>query len=184
MVKEMNFIPKFVTEQLILRGPTIEDAISYEKYFVDWRIVSELASGVPWPYPKGTVADYFIQQIIPKQGNNSWVWGIFLKKRPYELIGCVDLKRDPHPANRGFWLGYPFWGKGYMNEALKPITDYAFDKLSFDYLILANALGNIRSRRLKEKAGAKLIRIEQAQYMNPKYQEREVWKLTKDDWLG
>ena len=69
-----------------------------------------------------------------------------------------------------------------MTEAVKPITDYAFDVLGFEKLILANAVGNSASRQLKEKTGAVFLRTEPAIYVNPKYTAREVWELTKERW--
>ena len=39
-----------------------------------------------------------------------------------------------------------------MTEAVKPITDYAFDVLGFEKLVLANAVGNSASRRMKWKS--------------------------------
>ncbi len=69
-----------------------------------------------------------------------------------------------------------------MTEAVIPIMDYAFDNLNFKKLIFFNALGNIRSRRIKEKTGAKIIRIETTKFVNPEYKQREIWQLTKQEW--
>ena len=69
-----------------------------------------------------------------------------------------------------------------MTEAAKPVMDYAFDVLGFEKLILANAVGNPASRRLKENTGAAFLRTEPAIYMNPGYTEREVWELTRGCW--
>lgn len=175
-------IPIFQTERLILRGITEADAPSYEAHFADYDVISELTRAVPWPYPKGGVLEYFKTQIFPKQGMENWVWGICLKDKPDEIIGAVGLWKSGKPENRGFWLGKKFWGQGIMTEAVKPVMDYAFDALDFEKLIFANAAGNIRSRRIKEKTGARLIHVEPAQYVNPSYSQREVWELTKQEW--
>ena len=113
-----------------------------------------------------------------------WVWGIFVKSQLDKLIGLIYLQREGR-VNRGFWLAKVHWGKGIMAEALTPIMEYAFDTLNFDKMILANSLGNTRSRRLKEKSGAIFIRtekIEPRRFVNPEYKEREVWELTKERW--
>jgi RimJ/RimL family protein N-acetyltransferase len=54
--------------------------------------------------------------------------------------------------------------------------------LGFEKMVLGNALGNDRSRRVKEKTGAKLIGVEPAQFVDPAYTEHELWELTKDAW--
>jgi RimJ/RimL family protein N-acetyltransferase len=61
--------------------------------------------------------------------------------------------------------------------------EYAFNTLNFDRMILGNALGNTRSHRIKEKAGAVFIKTEPiVDFINPEYKEREVWELTKERW--
>ena len=105
-----------------------------------------------------------------------------MKSAPDELIGAIWLKRKGTPSNRGFWLGKNFWRQGIMTEAVKPVMDYAFDVLGFQKVVLANAVGNPASRKMKERIGAVFLRTEPAVYVNPSYTEREVWELTKERW--
>jgi len=69
-----------------------------------------------------------------------------------------------------------------MTEAVFPITDYAFDSLGFERLVFCKAAGNERSRRVKEKTGARVLRTEPAKFVNRAYTNREIWELTKDEW--
>ncbi len=178
----MKELPIFETRRLLLRGVTLEDAPAYQKHFVNYEVISQLSDRVPWPYPENG-AEYFIRtQILPRQGIDKWVWGIFLKENPGELIGCVDLWREGSPENRGFWLGRDFWGNGYMTEAVTPIMDYAFGQLGFERLVFANAVGNRRSRRVKEKTGARRLYTAPAKFVDPAYTEHEVWELLKEEW--
>lgn len=180
-MKKTEF-PTFRTDRLILREVTEADASIYETNFADYDVVSELNSAVPWPYPKGGVLEYIRIEIFPKQGKTAWVWGIVLKDKPNEIIGTIGLWREGSPENRGFWLAKKFWGQGIMTEAVTPVMNYAFDVLGFEKLTFANAAGNNRSRRIKEKTGARLIRLEPAEFVNPAYKQREVWELTKQEW--
>ena len=171
------------TDRLILKPLTTSDVRSYKKYFINYSVISQLSSNVPWPYPDDGVEWFLNKVILPNQGKNRWAWGIFLKENLNELIGVVDLWREGTPEHRGFWLGEPFWGKGYMTEAVEPITEYAFNHLGFDELILSNAIGNLKSRRIKEKAGAEMIGIRKASFVDPSLTEAETWVLTKKKWL-
>lgn len=177
-------IPEFCTARLLLRGVEESDVPAYERNFVDYEVIRHLAGTVPWPYPAGGVLDYIRHTIHPRQGIDRWVWGIFLREEPGELIGVVDLWRNGNPENRGFFLGRRYWGHGYMTEACEPVTDYAFTSLGFLRLLFANAVGNRKSRRVKEKCGARLIRVEPASFVDPAYTEHEVWELTRDDWAA
>jgi RimJ/RimL family protein N-acetyltransferase len=86
------------------------------------------------------------------------------------------------PENRGFWLGREFWGQGFMTEAANAVTDYAFDHLGFSKLVFSNALGNQGSRRIKEKTGARFVRVQPSRFVSDEFTESEIWELTKEDW--
>jgi RimJ/RimL family protein N-acetyltransferase len=69
-----------------------------------------------------------------------------------------------------------------MTEALNPITDYAFDVLGFESLTFSNAVGNLRSRRIKEKQGAQFLGIRPGTFVDPTLTEQEVWRLDSQLW--
>jgi len=108
--------------------------------------------------------------------------GNILKTEPQNLIGCIELFESATTENRGFWLGKKYWGNGYMTEAVVPVMDYAFNHLGFEKMILANALGYNRSRRIKEKTLGRLIGTKPFQFVGSQYSESEFWEVTKDDW--
>jgi len=177
-----NLIPCLETERLRLRGIALDDIVAIQTQFADYEVVRELDATVPWPYPAGG-AERFVRNVLAEQGEGRWVWGLFLRTAPSALIGVIDLRRESAGENRGFWLARPFWGQGLMTEAADAVTRHAFAALGFPALILTNARGNLRSRRIKEKAGAVLLRTEPAAYVDPAYSEREVWELTRETWL-
>jgi RimJ/RimL family protein N-acetyltransferase len=180
------------TARLVLRDVLHADPAKYRANFNDYAVIRELAAVVPWPYPEHGVLDFF-DRLRPAQGINRWGWALYLKTDLDDPIGNIDLRRpkpptDSQPYNpqlhesRGFWLARKHWGQGLMTEATDAVTDYAFDVLGFETMILSNAVGNIRSRRIKRKAGAIFLRKEPAKFVNPDYTEREVWELTKQAW--
>ena len=175
-------IPVLETERLLLKEISEADAPSYAKHFVDYEVIRNLSATVPWPYPDNGVAEFIREHIIPNQGNDRWCWGIFLKLNPRELVGGIELWRPGTPENRGFWLGREYWGIGIMTEAVIPVLDFAFNELGFEELVFSNALGNARSRRIKEKTGAELLRVEPASFVDPEFTQRELWQLSKSDW--
>jgi RimJ/RimL family protein N-acetyltransferase len=169
------------TERLILRDVLCVDVAAYHNNFVDYAVISELTAAVPWPYPEQGITA-FLEKLRPEQGQTRWVWALYLKTAATDPIGSIDLRRTDKAENRGFWLARRHWGNGLMTEATDAVTGYAFTTLGFETLVLTNALGNTRSRRIKEKAGAVLLRTEPATFVNPDYTHREVWELTKPAW--
>lgn len=183
MTNSMNFIiPTFETKRLILREIKELDFPSWQQNFVDYEVIRNLSTAVPWPYPENGVREFYINMILPTLGKTQWIWGVFLKDQPSELIGCVHLWKDGRPEHRGFWLAKKYWSKGLMSEAVVPVIDYAFDILKFQRLVFANAKGNTGSRRIKEKTGAKLIDVRPAKFVDPRFTEHEIWELSSSDW--
>ena len=52
----------------------------------------------------------------------------------------------------GYWIGRPFWGRGYVPEAVKALLSLYF-ALGAERIWCAHAEGNDKSRRVIEKCG-------------------------------
>lgn len=53
----------------------------------------------------------------------------------------------------GYSLGTAYWGRGYMTEALRAVTEYGFERMSLDLISATCYPDNARSRRVLEKCG-------------------------------
>jgi len=176
--------PILTTDRLILRPVTLSDAPAIQKYFNNWNIIKNLTTDVPWPYPDDG-AEYFLKNIaLPKVAEgSSQMWGIYIKDCLDELVGIIEyhFNNDLGGGNRGFWLAEPFWGKGYMSEAVTAVQDYLFFELGINRIIVVNAKSNIGSRRVKEKTGAKFISHCKLEHRNGET-ESEKWEITFESW--
>ena len=74
-----------------------------------------------------------------------------------EVIGGIGLefREDVYRKTPliGYWLAEPYWGKGIMPQAIKPICDYAFEKLDVICILAYVFSKNAASMRVLEKAG-------------------------------
>ena len=70
----------------------------------------------------------------------------------------VILKDDVfrRSAEIGYWLGEEFWGRGIVSEALRAMTDYAFDTWDLCRISAGVFEWNPASMRVLEKAGYEL----------------------------
>ena len=74
------------------------------------------------------------------------------------LIGCIGprLVTYPEQADIGYWLGVPYWNRGYMTEAIRLICYFSFEYLGVVRVYATAFVGNVGSRRVLEKNGFSL----------------------------
>ena len=103
------------------------------------------------------------------------------------IIGCIDLRFPEHKKQLdiGYWLGFPFWSKGYMTDALRLACDFGFKHLGIVRIYAPVFRGNIRSRRVLEKNGFSLDGTLRNHLLKSK-QWRDAWfmSLLRSDWKG
>jgi len=83
------------------------------------------------------------------------------EKENGKAIGAIELKLKGHTdmtdredeCELGYWLGQPFWGKGYMPEAAKEILRHGFEELGMNTIWCGYYEGNQKSKRVQEKVG-------------------------------
>lgn len=76
------------------------------------------------------------------------------------LVGAMALKHPeisemarPGEAELGYWVGVPYWGRGYATEAARAAVAYGFDELGLTAIWAGYYEGNERSHRVQEKLG-------------------------------
>ena len=74
-----------------------------------------------------------------------------------ELIGAIglDISKENNRAELGYWVGKPFWGKGYCTEAARRVIQYGLEELGLNRIFAHFMTKNPASGRVMEKAGMK-----------------------------
>src|SRR5262245_52343927 len=141
------------TARLILRPLRLADAAVIERLASEWEVARH-TSHIPHPYPPGGAARWLSQQ---HHEPGVWLWGIV--RREGDLIGCIELRlQEGVPgASVGFWIGRPYWGRGYCTEALAAVVDHAFDALDLPRLEAQARAENVASIRVQEKLGFRFV---------------------------
>lgn len=72
-----------------------------------------------------------------------------------ELCGAVGLNlAEAHKrAELGYWIGVPFWGRGFATEAASAAVVFGFDTLRLHRIYASHFVGNTASQRVLEKIG-------------------------------
>jgi [ribosomal protein S5]-alanine N-acetyltransferase len=91
------------------------------------------------------------------------------------FIGGIGLhKKMEHCFDVGYWISEKQWGKGYATEALKILTDMAFNKLKIDRIQGFVFDGNTASEKVLEKCG-----YEYEGYLKKSHKKGEVFYNSK-----
>lgn len=112
-----------------------------------------------------------------------------IELRPLRIGGSVDPDceryRGGNALELGYWIGRPFWGSGYMSEALQAVIEYAFDAMHADAVWGAYYRENARSGRVMEKCGMRKVG-EAGHVLNfiGEYHDEYIRVITADEWWG
>lgn len=146
------------TERLILRGWKDEDASSLFKYASDDRV----GPAAGWlPHKDENYSRAVIRTIFAKDE----VYAICLKGQGNKPVGSIGLTLNGSPerplnkgeAELGYWIGYPFWGRGLVTEAAKELIRHGFEDIGLERILCGYFDGNDRSRKVQEKCGFKYL---------------------------
>lgn len=174
-------IPEGRTARLILKPLELADAPQIQALFPRWEIVRYLANRVPWPYPPDG-AEQFLREVALQQMEcgEGWHWTLRRIADPDRLIGAIGLFKNEEES-RGFWLD-PQWQKqGLMSEACAWANDFYFNELGFERMRVPKAAANLASRRISEKQGMRLLRVEERDYVCGRLKS-EIWEITAEEW--
>lgn len=141
------------TKRLIFRKWTSTDAEILYDYAKD----PDVGPIAGWP-PHKSVEESIA--IIKNVLNGKECYAI-CEKENGQVIGCIELRLNGHTdmtdkddeCELGYWLGKPFWGRGYMPEAVKEILRHAFEDLKMSTVWCGYYDENSKSKRVQEKVG-------------------------------
>lgn len=141
------------TKRLVLSPWTIADAESLYEYARD----PDVGPAAGWP-PHESAEES--RKIIPRALSGAECYAI-CEKGSDRPIGSIELMlngraretdRDDE-CELGYWVGKPFWGRGYMPEAAEALMRRGFEDLGMNAIWCAYYEGNEKSRRVQEKLG-------------------------------
>ncbi len=141
------------TDRLILRHWTKTDAESLYEYAKD----ADVGPVAGWPPHRNVEQSLEVIKnvlngpecyAICEKNNNIAIGSIELKLR-----GHTDMTDKDDECELGYWLGKPFWGKGYMTEAAKELLRHGFETLRMTIVWCGYYEGNDKSKRVQEKLG-------------------------------
>ena len=159
----MPSFPRLQTERLLLRQFHMRDAGR----------VTELAGArelavttfLPHPYKNGMAERWILSQIGDYEAERLVNFAILVRESE-TLIGSIGLELDPgnERAQLGYWIGLPYWNKGYCTEAAQAVVDYGFENLGLRRIHAPVFKSNPASMRVLEKIGMEYEGCQRSHY--------------------
>ena len=142
--------PALGTERLVLRAPVRGDAREIAELAGDFNVAA-MTTRMPHPYGLAD-AEAFLARCEAADPRREPTFAI--QHRQFGVIGMLGFHPRPDgKAEVGYWLGRPFWGRGYATEALKAALGWAKGDWGKSALWAGHFVGNAASAGVLIKAG-------------------------------
>ncbi len=144
------------TRRLWLRWPRAADAPDLSELAGDWE-VARLTATLPHPYCVED-AETFVHVSREDAARGEALRLVLTDKGfPRTLLGVIGVEMGDGGPQLGYWLGRPFWGRGYASEAAAAMTDAFFRVTGEDQLGAMVLAENAASRSVLENLGFVLV---------------------------
>ena len=144
--------PTLRTDRLNLRPFMLSDASMVQR-LAGVREVADTTLNIPHPYEDG-VAEAWIRTHAP--GFAARELAAFAITDPDDLlVGAMSLRLElaHQRAELGYWIGVPFWNRGYATEAAAAVIKFGFRDLGLNRIYSTHLVGNPASGRVMQKVG-------------------------------
>lgn len=145
--------PALDAERLVLRPFELSDAPRVKLLAGD-RDVAKTTQALAHPYEDGMAENWIESHQQDFEKGEQVAFAITLKDNG-ELIGAIGLglKLDHEYAALGYWIGKPYWNRGYCTEAATGVLRYAFIELRLNRVHAHHFSNNPASGRVMQKIG-------------------------------
>lgn len=176
--------PTLYTNRLVLRPFSLADAPAVQRLAGDWQVAATTLS-IPHPYAEEVAVEWIRSQPARYGAGREVIFAIALPDN--RLIGSIGLGivQEFQLAELGYWVGVPYWGKGYCTEAAKALIDFGFQVLGLNRIQSTHFSQNPASGRVMQKLG-----MQQEGYRPQhtlrwgKFQDIVLYGILSQDWLG
>jgi [ribosomal protein S5]-alanine N-acetyltransferase len=175
----MSTQPTLATARLKLR-PYTEADIPELLPLIGTREVAATTLRIAHPYTEQD-ARAFLQ--LAKEPDKLWL-AITLRSDGHQ-VGGIGLRIDKQHqhAELGYWLGVPFWGRGYATEAATEILRYGFETLALHRIFASHFRQNPASGRILKKIGMSYEGCQREHLLKwDQFVDSELYGILRREW--
>ena len=108
---------------------------------------------VPHPYPPDGARRHAERSARAWERGEAYAFAVVVGGAVVGSCGLKHVDRLEGQAEVGYWIGVPFWGRGYATAAVRLAVSFAFDGLGLGRIVAEVLEANVASARVLEKAG-------------------------------
>ena len=145
--------PSLHTDRLVLRPYVLSDVSDLVR-LAGAREVAATTLRIPHPYCEEDAVGFINTFAVEAEMGTSARFAITLRDDG-QLCGGVGLHidKDHQHAELGYWIGVPYWGRGYATEAVRTVVRYGFETLKLRRIYASCFAHNQTSTRVLQKIG-------------------------------
>lgn len=181
-MKQPAPIPTLETERLRLRPFTLNDEAAVFALASDPEIARFVRFEAHRTPADARVFLELVQQHYKK--GNLFAWAVERREddRLIGSCGFVAHKTEQRSAEIGYWLGKPYWGKGYAVEAARALVRFGFEQMDLERVEAKCFVENRAGQRVIEKLGMKFEGTDRSEMIKGGYPELRLYGFSKQEW--
>lgn len=179
----MKNTPIIKTERLVLSKLSATDIPTIVQYAANENI-AKYTLNLPHPYFEKD-AVFWVNLANEGYENGSRLNLAMRNKKTLDFMGGIGLtiNKKNNRAEVAYWIGEPFWSKGFTTEATKAIMKYGFDELGLNKITSTHMSENIASGKVMIKSGmVKEGELIQDRLKNGVYHDVMLYGITKEEY--
>jgi [ribosomal protein S5]-alanine N-acetyltransferase len=145
-------------------------------------------SNVPHPYPSDGAATWIRYTLAQRELGYEVNFAIISCSTSAEVLvgvcGVLNIAGTPRRGELGYWIGVPYWNRGYASMAARELVSTVFRDHGIDRLYSSCLVRNAASFRVLEKAGFRHVGF--GTHPDSKWGPDDrfaMFELTKQEWL-
>ncbi len=175
--------PVMYTDRLVLRPFALRDAADVQRLAGAFE-VADTTLTIPHPYPDGA-AEQWIATHEPAWAARTLATFAIADRDTDALRGAVGLMLAmPHfRAELGYWVGLPFWNRGYCTEAVRIIVAFGFDALGLNRIEARHLTRNPSSGRVMQKTGMSFEGVNRGAFRKgDAFEDVAMYAILRNEW--
>ena len=140
----------------------------------------------PHPYPQDGARAYVAESIALREAGTKYVYAVCdASGQPVGMALLKDVDQGKGEGELGYWIGRPYWGRGYATAAAADILEFGFATLGLRTIQAVSMEANPPSLQVLAKLG--FVEVGRSMWSLPKWPAPRpciAFRLSAEAWLA